>query len=265
MYSSQLLPILILHTGNAIYRDATKAHTLYSSWRIERVLADFHTLITTRNKFISKEAVLPATPWANYMEWERKWVKETVQLNQLWEVKMNDTCITQQKRRHSYKCFALDSVLFDNDKISNQNGCFHREALCCKILPVFTFHKKRKQSTCWKKLFPKVFCMKRIAGMILPVRDRQGARSKTNLRSHSVKRICQNDQGKMGPVYDRMCYGAFSVFWKGSSEGRRFQVWGWMFCIWFRINASLLNSVFLFFSRGGQNCLSSNGPISGRN
>ncbi len=56
----------------------------------------------------------------------------------------------------------------------------------------------------------------RIVRMILLIGCRCGARSATNLRSHSIKRIRQNNQEKIGPVYDGVCCGGWTIFWKGS-------------------------------------------------
>ncbi len=109
-----------------------------------------------------KRGTLP-TPTVS-AEWERNGEGgKTVQLNQPQEMKTNNTHFTQHKekkqRTYSYQCYTLDRVLFGNNKISNHDGHFHGATLCHEILLLFTLHKK--QSTCWRKFFPKVFQMNR--------------------------------------------------------------------------------------------------------
>ncbi len=64
----QLLPVLILPTGNAIYRDATKVHVFCSSLHIKQVLAGLYAT-TVRNTCIVGKAGMP-TPIVSESSYE---------------------------------------------------------------------------------------------------------------------------------------------------------------------------------------------------
>ncbi len=80
--------------------------------------------------------------------------------------------------------------------------------------------------------------------MILPV-DKKCSKSSVAFHWKNLPKQSR----KKGTVYDEVCLGGRTVFWKGSSEGSGFWIWGWVFCIWFQINVILLNYVFPFFGR----------------
>ncbi len=64
----------------------------------------------------------------------------------------------KKNRTCCYQHFAPDSVLCDNDKISNHNGRFYRAVLCHEILPVFIVLYCLDLVPCDFWLFPTLKC-----------------------------------------------------------------------------------------------------------
>ncbi len=156
------------------------------------------------------------------------------------------------------------SVLFDNDKISNHDGHFQWAALCHEILPAFTLHEKRNMRPVEKSFSQRYSRWSGLRGWFF-----------------------QSDMGmvqELQQIFGLIPPKEFAEMIKEKWASVWWSVSRWMDSILKRIFRrewlpSLRMSVLYlitnkcdsvkfclsFFDTGGQNCLSSNGCISGCN
>ncbi len=77
----------------------------------------------------------------------------------------------KKKRRRGFQCFAVDSVSFDNDKISNHDGHFHHAVLYGEMLAEFTLHEKRNKQPVEKSFFRRYFRRSRLRGQFCELQE----------------------------------------------------------------------------------------------